>query len=134
MKFNEILKNLRYDIDLNQKELANKLNINPATYRNYENGNREPDFETLISISKFFNVSTDFLLGQSDIRNYESFSQKKLEEPEIPDDEKQLLNSYRKLSSELKAEIRGEIKGILRTSQEQSASLESESSINKKII
>lgn len=132
MKFNEILKNLRYDIDLNQKELANKLNINPSTYRNYENGNREPDFETLINISKFFNVSTDFLLGQSDFRNYESFSQTKLEKPEIPDDEKQLLNSYRKLSSELKAEIRGEIKGILRTSQEQSSSSGSES--NKKII
>lgn len=134
MTFNKILKSLREDIDINQKDLADKLNINPATYRNYENGNREPDFTILINISRFFNVSTDYLLGLTEFKNCEHYRQT-ANEPHPPEDEQQIIKLYRKLPPELKAEIRGEIKGILRTTQEeQSAALSNDSTSNKKVI
>jgi transcriptional regulator with XRE-family HTH domain len=134
MKFNEVLKTLRDDSDLNQKALANKLNINPSTYRNYENGNREPNFQTLINISNFFNVSTDYLLNIAEHKSFNTYKQSQpMDASQIPDDEKQLLKLYRKLPSDLKAEIRGEIKGILRTTQEQQSATNDNAS-TKKVI
>ena len=134
MKFNEVLKTLRDDSDLNQKDLANKLNINPSTYRNYENGNREPNFQTLINISNFFNVSTDYLLNIAEHKSFNTYKQfQPMDASQIPDDEKQLLKLYRKLPSDLKAEIRGEIKGILRTIQEQQSATNDNASAKKVI-
>lgn len=136
MRFNEILKSLRENTDLNQKDLADKLNINPATYRNYENGNREPDFAILITIARFFNVTTDYLLGESEFKTYESMKKSQLiEDLQLSDDEKQLLLMYRKLSDITKAEIRGEIKGILRMTEEEHSDVSPNENIsNKKVI
>ena len=60
---------LRKENDLLQKDLAQKLSLSQQTISLYEAGKREPDYETLNIIAKFFNVSTDYLLGNSDIRN-----------------------------------------------------------------
>ncbi|WMM26704.1 helix-turn-helix transcriptional regulator [Tissierella sp. MB52-C2] len=63
------IKTLRIEKDLLQKDLANKLRLSQQTISLYESGKREPDYETLNKIAKFFNVSVDFILGNSDIRN-----------------------------------------------------------------
>lgn len=56
-----------YDIrNLNkktQKQVAIDIGISPKTYNNYENGNTEPDFKTLLKLANYFHVSTDYLLG-----------------------------------------------------------------------
>lgn len=36
------------------------------TYQNYEGGQREPNFSTLIALADFFDVTTDYLLGRTD--------------------------------------------------------------------
>lgn len=59
----EKIRNLREDNDLNQTQLATILNIAQTTYSNYENGNREIPISILIQLSKFYNVSLDYLLG-----------------------------------------------------------------------
>ena len=46
-----------------QKQVANDILVSPKTYNNYENGNTEPDFKTLIKLADYFNVSTDYLLA-----------------------------------------------------------------------
>ena len=46
--------------------MAQKLGIAKSTISMYENGNREPDFETLEKIADFFNVDTDYLLGRTE--------------------------------------------------------------------
>lgn len=65
-QFNKNLKDLRNNSNLTQSEIAKKLNITQGTYGNYELGNREPNFDVLLQISKLFNISIDLLLN-SDI-------------------------------------------------------------------
>jgi len=63
------LRGLREEKGLTQKELAQALGLNSkSTITNYEQNSRDPDYETLIKIAKYFGVSVDFLLGQTDQR------------------------------------------------------------------
>ena len=64
------LKQLRQEKELTQTELANKLNISQGSVAMYESGKRIPENNVLILLSKFFDVSTDYLLGLTDIRKY----------------------------------------------------------------
>lgn len=47
---------------MTQKEVAKQLNIAPSTLGSYAQNTREPDFSTLKSIAKYFDVSIDYLL------------------------------------------------------------------------
>lgn len=58
-------RSLRTRDGLTQDELAKKLKISKSAVSMYENGNREPDFETLELIADFFNVDMNYLLGSN---------------------------------------------------------------------
>ena len=60
------LKDLREDLDLKQKEIAEYLHIKQNTYSQYENGQRQVPIDVLIKLAKYYNVSTDYILGLSD--------------------------------------------------------------------
>lgn len=60
---------LRKDADLTQSELAMRLDISQQAISKYEKEERDPDIDVLIRIAKFFDVSTDYLLGLSDIKS-----------------------------------------------------------------
>jgi len=60
--FNKKLIALRKSKKLTQEEMASKIGVHRGTYANYERGNRQPDYETLIKIADFFEVSIDYLL------------------------------------------------------------------------
>lgn len=64
--FSKRLKELRKKANLTQIEFAKKFNIANGTVGNWESGNRQPDYNTLNEIAKFFNVSTDYLLCRTD--------------------------------------------------------------------
>ena len=66
--FGERLKKLRKEKGLVQEGIAALLNVSPSTVGMYEQGRRDPDTETVRFLATYFNVSTDYLLGQSDIR------------------------------------------------------------------
>ena len=53
---------LRRAKGLNQKQLAEKLNISPSAIGMYEQGRREPSLALIVELSKILSVSTDFLL------------------------------------------------------------------------
>lgn len=57
------LKDLREDKDLSQKQLCEKINYKQQTYSFYETGNRTLPYELLIKLAKFYNTSTDYILG-----------------------------------------------------------------------
>lgn len=80
----ENLKKLRNNHNLTQQDLSLQLNISQQVYSRYEKGSREPDFETLIKIADYFNVSLDYLLGRID-------ENKPSAEPPLSDEEKALL-------------------------------------------
>jgi HTH-type transcriptional regulator, competence development regulator len=60
---------LRKELKLSQYALAEKLGFSRGKLSNYEQGTREPDYETLEEIANFFEVSTDYLLGRTDQRD-----------------------------------------------------------------
>lgn len=60
------IKHLRKEMNLLQKDLAEKLNLTQQTISLYESEKRQPDYETLQKIADFFNVSIDYLLGRTD--------------------------------------------------------------------
>ena len=62
------VKELREEKRLKQIELAMQLNISQATLSNWERGIHDPDNESLLQLSKFFNCTVDFLLRNSEIR------------------------------------------------------------------
>lgn len=57
------IRNLREDRDYKQRELAEYLNVSQNTYSQYETGVIELTAPTLIKLSRFYNVSVDYLLG-----------------------------------------------------------------------
>lgn len=65
----DVIKNLRLARNMNQIQLAKNLNVSKQTISNWENNNILPSIEMLIKISRFFSVSTDFLL-ELDSRTY----------------------------------------------------------------
>ena len=67
-KVGETLAYLRKEKGLGQKQLAALLNMSVGTVSNYENGVHSPDLLTLCRLTKFFNVTTDYLLGRTEYR------------------------------------------------------------------
>lgn len=65
----EILKSLRSEAKLTQKELAEKLNISQSTIRMIEIGKRNGSKEVTDKIADYFDVSLDYLDGRSTERN-----------------------------------------------------------------
>ena len=65
------LKFLRNEKKEGLEKIANYLNVTVQTISNYENEKRDMAPDTIIKLANYFNVSTDYLLGKSDIRNPE---------------------------------------------------------------
>ena len=63
------LKEIREDNDLLQKDIAKILNIAERTYSGYETGSRNLPIEILIALAKFYNTSTDYILGLTNNKN-----------------------------------------------------------------
>ena len=71
----ERMKALRLEAKLTQKEIAEKLKISTAFYGQWETGKKTPASKNLSKIADFFNVSTDYLLGNTDIKNQKQFDE-----------------------------------------------------------
>ena len=69
MEFGERLRDLREEKDITRYALANMLNVSYSTISKYETGIRFPDKEALIKMADFFDVSIDYLLCRSNIRD-----------------------------------------------------------------
>lgn len=60
------LKIVRKNRNLNQQKVAMDLNISREALSYYENGKREPSLALLVAMSRYFNVSIDFLITGKD--------------------------------------------------------------------
>lgn len=65
-KFAERLKELRLERKLSMTQLAKELNMSDACISRWENNLRLPNSESIIIVAKYFNVSSDYLLGLVD--------------------------------------------------------------------
>lgn len=98
------LKALREEQGLSMMEIAKQLNMPYTTYVNYEKGTREPNSEMLIKFSKFFNVTIDYLIGNSEQKNkiFDGNCDERLEtniddEAKFTSEEKTHIKKYRTL-------------------------------------
>lgn len=74
MDFKERLVQLRKELDLTQEQFAEKIGFSRTAISAWEIGRNEPSNSDTIKIANFFGVSTDYLLGKSNIRNIENIS------------------------------------------------------------
>lgn len=68
--FGERLRELRIENNLTQEELASHFGLHKTRISQYELNKRQADDEMKKKFALYFNVSLDWLLGLSDIRNY----------------------------------------------------------------
>lgn len=64
------LKELRKENNMTQSDLGKILGVGKTTISMYENGNSTPNDEIKLKIAEYFNISLDYLLGKSEIKNY----------------------------------------------------------------
>lgn len=99
------LKELREEYSLNQTQLAKQLGFAQRTISNWENGIAEPNIQTLITISNYFHVTVDYLIGKDLSVLTEEKNIEKLQT-----DEAELLDYYRR-SGQNKQDIKNIAKG-----------------------
>lgn len=95
-KLPNVLKELRTENKLTQKEIAAKINVSQRAYAFYEKGEREPSIETLTEIAKFYKVSIDYIVG---------FTDNKISLHKLNKDEQQVLEIYNGLSERNKGKL-----------------------------
>ena len=59
------IRDLREDRDLNQTKVAKMLGMSQTGYSKYETGENDVPTQILIKLSRFYNVSIDYLLGET---------------------------------------------------------------------
>lgn len=106
MNFNVRLKQLRQKHKLTQGELADILSLKPSAISNYESERNEPSFEKLIALSKYFDVSCDYLLGVTDA--YLPVGGEVLDKDIV-----EVFDLYKQLTPESVEEIKNYIKYLL---------------------
>lgn len=73
------LRDLREDRELLQKDVALILNCCQVCYSRYESGKRDIPTDILIKLADYYGVTTDYILGRTDIPNYYSTNGKEEE-------------------------------------------------------
>lgn len=61
------IRDLREDHDLTQAQMGELLSCSQRVYSNYERGDIDIPTPTLIKLADFFHVSTDYILGRTDV-------------------------------------------------------------------
>lgn len=66
--FSTRIKKLRTSLKMTQSDFATSIGSSQNALSGYENGDRIPSYEILLSIAKTYNVSIDWLCGLSNIK------------------------------------------------------------------
>ncbi|HFU4345535.1 TPA: helix-turn-helix domain-containing protein [Streptococcus suis] len=107
MGFPERLKALRLEANLTQKDIAQTIGISQPAYADWEKGKKKPTPDKLPTIAKIFNVSTDFLLGNTN----------NVEEDELADVEMLFRATSLNMSDEEKAIFKQELLEFMKERQ-----------------
>lgn len=83
--FHIVLQNLIYKNKINQRELADRIEVSTAIISDWINNKKTPKMKYIIALANYFNVSTDYLLTG---KNYK-----------FNDEEMLLIETYRKMDA-----------------------------------
>ncbi len=84
---------LREKQNISQQKLADAVGLSQQSIYQYENGIAEPDIDTLIKIATYFNVSVDYIVGNTEIKRL------------ITEQEEEFLSALEKTTSGVKESI-----------------------------
>lgn len=88
--------------------------LNKSTISRYENGLQEPIFTTVKNFAELFQVTTDYLTDMTNAKT-SSYTLPEIKPPSEVDPDQFAFDMYRRLDSDDKAEIRGEMKQMLKS-------------------
>lgn len=96
------LRDLRSEKNISQRKMAEMFSVSQGTYNNWEQGNTQPSIEQLIELARFFSVSVDYLIGNSDDEGYIKIQEVMSRDDiatlhtvkTLPEDSKQLLMDF----------------------------------------
>jgi transcriptional regulator with XRE-family HTH domain len=116
MKLSQRLKILFEESKLTLKEFGKIIGVGESTISMYLSGKRIPSDEKKIKIASYFDISIDWLLGNSDIREIKK-GQKKDEEKNLKD--KQILKIYKEYEDKITpADLEALLKVVARTKKQ----------------
>ena len=101
------LKEIREEVGLSQKALAEKLGVSHTNIYNYEVGRTEPSVEMLIKLAAALDVSVGYLVGAEG-------DDGQVVPKDLTEDEKKLLSDYRKLNVYQKETVLTQISAIVK--------------------
>lgn len=107
----DTIRKLREEKGLKSSYVAEILNVANSTYSGYENNKSEPNYEILIKIADYFDVTIDYLLGRTEYKDGAIIE-------DIPDELKQIGVEYLEVTKEFKetgltpTKIKSLIKGL----------------------
>lgn len=99
MNFKNIVKDLRLELGVKQKDVAKACDVSPQCISQLEAGTRNPTGTTLAALADYFNCSVDYLLGRSD--EYANAAHSRA--PAIAKDEQELLVAFQCLPKQLQS-------------------------------
>jgi len=87
--FGKKLAKLRKEQKMSQTDLSKKLNTSVSVISRYERNENTPSIDMILKLSKVFNVSIDYLVGEGQLANYDKDVLKRIEDIEQLDKETQ---------------------------------------------
>jgi transcriptional regulator with XRE-family HTH domain len=96
--FGSRLKEVRLERGLRQEDIGNIVHVGKSTVSQWENNIHVPDIETIRKIASYLNVSTDYLLGLSDIKTpIETIAAHRSDDPmsELPEEARKSLEDFK---------------------------------------
>lgn len=99
------LKSARKSTGMTQKDVSTALNISPNTYKNYEQGLREPNGDTIVALANLFGVTTDYLLGKPTAQPPTDALERLFSEKSFSALEEELLRKYMELPHEARQAV-----------------------------
>ncbi len=100
------IRDLREDADLTQEKLVTKLDMHKTTYTNYEQGKHTVPLDFAVTLSRFYNVSIDYIAGLTNIKHNTSANN-------LSPFEMEIITKLRKLDDIDKGRILGTIDTII---------------------
>ncbi len=95
------LKLLREERGWSQQKVADMLNLTQQTVFKYEQKSNEPDIATLIRLADIFEVSVDFLIGNTEIREKNT----NREQPTLSKSEIEYIRQLRALPNNVRKSV-----------------------------
>ena len=109
----DTLKRLRTKKGLTSEELCSKIGIKGGSYRNYERNDRKPDYDTLVKLADFYNVSIDYLLGRPDAKPPEEPLDEFARKEHLKSLEKVFMKKYLALTEEQRDKVLDLLRGVV---------------------